>query len=87
MKTQLNEIEKFVESISSEKMTNEQQSLVLSVPTQVIGGTNTGGCTNGDTESCGTVNKKCTNMYGVCDFSTNKRGCNNIPLNPGTGGN
>ena len=87
MKTQLNEIEKFIESISSEKMTDYQQSLVLSAPTQIIGGVNRKSCTNGDYEGCNTVNTKCTNMYGICDASTNKRGCSNLPLNPGTGGN
>lgn len=80
MKKQLAKIEEFVTSIESTQMSEDQQSLILSAPVNVIGGMNgSGQCTNYDPDSCGGVNKRCTN-HGVCGTSDNTRNCTNNPI-------
>ena len=79
MNKQLEKIIEFVNTIESSRMTDEQQSFVLSSPLTVSGGSNSSGqCTNYDAEACGGVNKRCTN-YGVCGTSDNIRNCTNKP--------
>lgn len=79
MNKQLERIKEFVSTIESTQMTEEQQSIILSSTTNVIGSANgRGQCSNYDVDACGGVNKRCTN-YGVCGTSDNRRNCVNKP--------
>lgn len=80
MNKQLEKIREFVRTIESSQMTDEQQSLVLSASTVIIGGSNgRGECSNYDADACGGVNRRCTN-YGVCGTSDNTKNCINKPV-------
>lgn len=78
-------IENFLMSLETNGMlTGEQQSMVLQSELDMIGGANTGDCTNKVAETCGGVNSVCANFGVACGGGLNSK-CSNEPIKPVVG--
>lgn len=79
---QIARIEGFINSLEHNPMGEETQALVLQSELDLIGGDNSGNCTNSSLSACRGTNYGCKNYDGACGGSTNKKGCENTGSGP-----